>query len=54
MEKRILALEGADWDELLVAEIKRWCDSVCSSALMQWTAALHSALLPGATKSVQA
>ena len=53
VEKRILALEGADWDVLLIAEIKRWYDSVCSSALVQWTAALHSALLPGATKSVQ-
>ena len=53
VEKRILALEGADWDALLIAKIKRWYDSVCSSALVQWTAALHSALLPGATKSVQ-
>ena len=53
IEKRVLALEGADWDALLIVEIKRWYDSVCSSVLVQWTAALHSALLPNATKSVQ-
>ena len=53
IEKRVLALEGADWDALLIAEIKRWYDTVCSSALVQWTAALHSALLQNATKSVQ-
>ena len=53
VEKRFLALEGADWDALLIAEVRRWYDSVCSSELVQWNAALHSAFLPGVTKSGQ-